>query len=135
MSLIQVLDRLFIGGIEDARALAESNPAGITTVVILCSEKVQKLSPDINFLRYPVKETLPIAVGHFDEIINSLWENLRWGTVSIHSLAGRNRAPVFAAAWLHCCGCKNIDAALADIQKLHRITPNPILLQSVKELL
>ena len=38
-----------------------------------------------------------------------------------------------AAAWMHVVGCKNVDAALADIGRLRTIKPNPNLLRSVKE--
>ena len=48
MSVTQVWERLFIGGIGEAEALAESNPLEIITVVTLCREKVQKGTPDIN---------------------------------------------------------------------------------------
>ena len=133
MSVTQVWERLFIGGIGDAEALAESNPPKITTVVTLCREKVQKGTPDINYIHFPLRDARPIPVGHFDEIIDGLWENLRWGKVLIHSRAGVNRAPILAAAWMHVVGCKDIDAALADIGRLRTVEPNPILLESVKE--
>ena len=133
MSATQVWERLFVGGIGDAEAFAESNPLGITTVVTLCREKVQKFSPDVNYLHYPVRDARPIPVGHFDEIIDALFENLRWGKVLVHSRAGVNRAPIMAAAWMHVVGCKDIDAALADIGRLRTVEPNPILLESVKE--
>ena len=135
MSVTQVWERLFIVGIGDAEALAGSNPFGITTVVILCREKVQKFSPDANYLHYPVREARPIPVGHFDEIIDAMWENIRWGTVLLASQSGTTRAPLIAAAWMDCCGYKNIDAALAEIRTMRTIDPNPILLSSVKELL
>ena len=49
-----------------------------------------------------------------------------------HWLSG-GVSPVIAAAWMHCCGYKNIDAALADIGKLRTIELNPILPGSLKE--
>jgi len=133
MSFQQVWERLSIGGIGDAEALAESNPLGITTVVTLCRETTQKRAPRLNYLYFPFRDGRPIPVGRFDAIIDALWENLRWGVVLIHSLKGSNRAPIIAAAWMHVVGCKNIDAALAEIGTLRRIEPNPILLNSVRE--
>jgi protein-tyrosine phosphatase len=129
----QVWDRLFIGGIHDAEALAESNPLGIATVITVCRETVRTKAEGINCLRFPVLETKSLPVGRFDAIIDALWENIRWGKVLVHSLAGANRAPALAAAWMHVVGCKNIDAALADIQRLRTAEPNPILLRSIKE--
>ena len=133
MSVTQVWERVFVGGIGDAEALAESNPLEITTVVTLCREKVQKGTPDINYIHFPLRDARPIPVGRFDEIIDALWENLRWGMVLIHSLAGASRSPIMAAAWLHRCGYKNIDGALADIGRLRTVEPSPILLSSIKE--
>jgi protein-tyrosine phosphatase len=94
---------------------------------------VQKGEAVVNYLHYPMRDARPIPVGHFDEIIDNLFENLRWGKVLVHSRAGVNRAPIMAAAWMHCCGYKNIDAALADIGRLRTVEPNPILLSSIKE--
>jgi protein-tyrosine phosphatase len=133
MSVTQVWERLFVGGIGDAEALAESNPLEITTVVTLCRETVQKFAPGVNYLHFPVPDARPIPVGRFDAIIDALWENIRWGTVLVHSLAGASRSPIMAAAWMHVVGCKDIDAALADIGRLRSIVPNRNLLRSVKE--
>lgn len=133
MSATQLWERLFIGGIGDAEALADSNPLGITTVATLCRETVRKLAPHVNYLHFPVAGSRPIPVSKLDGIINALWENIRWGKVLLHSYAGTNRAPIMAAAWMHVVGCKNVDAALADIGRLRTIKPNPNLLRSVKE--
>jgi len=129
----QVWERLFIGGIEDAKALAESNPLEIATVITLCREKVPKVASDVNYLHFPVAVTRRALAPEFDRIIDALWENIRWGKVLIHSLAGANRALIMAAAWMHVVGRKSIDAALADIGRLRKIEPNPNLLRSMKE--
>ena len=133
--MTQVWERLFIGAIGDAEALAESNLCGIATVITLCRAAVRVKAEGINYLRFPVSEARPIPVGDFDEIIDILWENIRWGTLLVVSQSGTTKAPVIAATWMHCCGYKNIDAALAEIRTMRTIEPNPILLRSVKELL
>jgi len=94
MSATQVWERLFIGGIGDAEALAESNPFGITTVVTLCEEEVQKRAAGVNYLHIPLREDWSLPIGKFDEIIDSLWENIRWGKVLVHSFDGADRAPI-----------------------------------------
>jgi len=134
-SATQVWERLFIGGIDDAEALAESNPLDISTVITLSRGTVRKFAYAVNYLHFPVPEARPIRGGTFDGIIDAIWENIRWGKVLVQSLAGANRAPIVAAAWMHVVGCKGIDAALVDIGKLRTIVPNQILLRSVKELL
>ena len=64
-------------------------------------------------------------------MIDALWEEIRWGMVLVHSLAGVNRAPLLAAAWMHVVGCMTICAGLADFVKLHTVMPDRILLESV----
>ena len=133
--MTQVWERLFIGRIGDAEALAESNPLGITTVITLCRKPVRDRAEGINYLRFPIIDARPLPVGRLDAIIDAMWENIRWGTLLVVSQSGTTRAPLIAAAWVHCCGYKNIDAALAEIRAMRTIEPNPVLLSSVKELL
>jgi protein-tyrosine phosphatase len=133
--MTQVWERLFIGRIGDAEALAESNPFGITTVITLCRKPVRAKAEGINYLRFPIIDARPLPVGRLDAIIDAMWENIRWGTLLVVSQSGTTRAPLIAAAWVHCCGYKNIDAALAEIRAMRTIEPNPVLLSSVKELL
>lgn len=133
MSVTQLWERFFISAIDDAEGLAESNPLGITTVVTLCPERVPEEVKGIDCLYLPLLHNCPLPVGMFDEIIDVLWENIRWGKVLVQSLAGVNRAPIVAAAWMHVVGCKTIDAALIDIDELRSIKSNPVLLKSIKE--
>ena len=129
MIVTQVWQRLFVGGIGDA----ESNPIEITTVVTLCRKRLKKGAPRVNYFYFPLRNTLPIPVRRFDAIVNDLWEAIRWENVLVHSLAGASRSPIIAAAWMHAVGYKKIDAALAEIGKMRRIEPKPVLLRSVKE--
>ena len=133
--LTQVWERPFIGGFADAEALADSNPLGIASVITVCREAVRAKAEGVNYMRFPIPEARSLPVGRFDGIIDALWENIRWGKVLIHSLAGANRAPVLAAAWMHAVGCKGIDAALGDIGRLRTVEPDPALLRSVKRAL
>ena len=134
--MTQVWERLFIGGMDDAEALADANPlVGIATVITVCRETVRARAEGVNYLHFPVPESRPLPVGRFDGIIDALWENIRWGKVLIHSFAGASRAPIMAAAWMTVVGCKNIDAALADIGKMRPVEPSPVLLRSVKRAL
>ena len=133
MSITQVWERLFIGSIDDAEALAESNPHDITTLVTLCPEMVPEEVAGINHLYLPMLPDLALPVDIFNERIDVLCESLRRESLLLHSLDGVNRAPIMAAAWMHVVGYKNIDAALVDIGNLRSIEPNPILLKSIKE--
>ena len=59
--------------------------------------------------------------GRFDASINSVSENIRWGTVLLHCGSGLSRAPIVTAAWIHVVGYKNIDGALEEIAGLRPI--------------
>lgn len=133
--ITRVWDRLFISGMSDAEALAKSNPVGIATVITVCRETVRAKAESVNYLHFPVPESRPLPVGSFDGIIDALWENIRWGSVLINSLAGTNRSPTIAASWMQAVGCKNINAALTGIGKMRPIAPSPVLLRSVKRAL
>jgi hypothetical protein len=128
----QVWDRLHIGGIGDALELAESNAFGITTVIALCREPVRIRRGGVNYLNFPVGEAQAMRPGQLDAILDALWENIRWGKVLLAENDGTRLAPVIAAAWIHVVGCMDIDAALAEIGKLHTIEPSPILLRNIK---
>lgn len=135
MSIVQVWERLFIGTIGDAEALADSNPHGITTVVTLCPEAVPEEVHGIHHRYLPMLGNRPLLACMFAEFIAVMFVNIRSGKVLIHSLAGANRSPIMAAAWMDTVGYKDIDAALAEIGTLRTIEPNPTLLSSIKELL
>jgi protein-tyrosine phosphatase len=124
-----------LGGIDDAEALAKSNPFGVTTVLTVCPERVQHKASGVNYLQFPVEDARRIPVAQFDAIIDALWENVRWGKVLVHCVAGLSRSPIIVASWMHVVGYADIDEALAEINRLRPIDPSPILLKSVKELL
>ncbi len=86
----------------------------------------------ITYLRFPLREDRPVLAGMFDPIVDALVENTRWGTVLVRSRPGASRTPIVAAAWMHCCGYKGIDAALDEIGRLGPIEPNPVLLKKIK---
>jgi len=124
-----------VGDTQDAEALADANPDDISTVITLSLGRVKKFAPGLNYMHLPIPEAHPVRVAKLERIIDSIYSEIRWGKVLIHSLGGVNRAPVIAAAWMHVTGCKNIDAALADIGKLRTVIANDVLLQSVKKAL
>jgi protein-tyrosine phosphatase len=136
VALTQVWERLFLGDRNDAEHLVRLNSFGITTVVSLCEEKVLRRNPSINYVHIPIADATPVTVGQFEAIIDAIAENIRWDKVLIHWSSGVSRSPIMTGAWMHVVGYKNIDAALVEIKKLRPIiSPSPILLASVKELL
>ena len=134
--MTQVWERLFIGAIGDAEALAGSNPPGVATVIALCRKPVRAKAEGINYLWFPLAEARPVPVGTLDAIIDALWENIRWGTVLLVSHDGRARAPDYCGRLDACRRLQeDIDAALKEVGKLRTVEPSPVLLRSVKRAL
>lgn len=135
IGMTRIWERLYLGGIDDAEALAKSNPKRITTVISVCSERVRIRARGVNYLQFPVEDGRRIPVTRFDAIIDGIAENIRWGRLLVHCMVGMSRSPVIVASWMHVVGYKNIDAALAEINRVRPIDPSPILLKSVREAL
>ncbi len=130
--MIRLWERLFIGGLADAEALAAKNPSRITTVISL-SEIPAAQRATVNYLHFPIEDDKPVSVRQFDSILDALSENVRWGTVLLHCGEGMSRAPSLAAAYMDAAGYKNIDAALKEIQQLRPfVSPSQILLNSIR---
>ncbi|HWA95082.1 MAG TPA: dual specificity protein phosphatase [Terracidiphilus sp.] len=131
--MTRVWERLWVGGLDDAEALAQDNPDGIATVISFCNCPVRVKRWDVNYLHLPFEDGLPIPVRKFDAIIDAMAENVRWGRVLVHCTQGMSRAPSMAAAWMHVVGFKNIDAALDEIRRVRDfIWPSDILLESLR---
>jgi protein-tyrosine phosphatase len=131
--MTRVWERIYVGDRNDAERLGKSNPAGITSIVSLCEEKVPRRNYAINYVHLPIADAKPIRVGQFDAIIEALTEDIRLGTVLIHCSSGVSRAPIMAAAWMELVGYKNIDAALEEIGRLRpMIAPSKALVSSVR---
>jgi protein-tyrosine phosphatase len=132
--MTQVWERLFLGGLNDAKRLAKSNPNHICTVISLCEACVASKRPGVAYVHIPIEDEEPVPVGDFDSIMDAIAENVRWGTVLVHCGVGISRAPSMTAAWMHVTGYKNIDAAVEEIRQMRPfISPSTVLLDSVKE--
>ena len=131
--MIRVWERLFIGGLTDAKALVEQNPEPINTVISLCERTVHAKRRDINYLHFPVENGSPVPIRTFYGAIDAIGENIRWGRVLLHSDDGTSRAPAFAAAWMDVVGYKNIDAALNEVRRVRPdISPSAIVIESLR---
>jgi hypothetical protein len=133
--MTRIWERLFLGGLSAAEVLAELNEFDIATVVNLGTEEVCARAQGANYLGFPIVSARPISASQFDAIMDAMWENVRWGRVLVHSHAGTGRAPIIVAAWMQAVGCCGIDIGMAKVAKLCPVEPDPILLQSVKEVL
>lgn len=132
--MTQVWERLFIGSLADAEALAVGNPHRITTVVSLSEAQVEARRASVNYLHFSIADDEPVSVRQFDRILDAMSENIRWGTVLLNCTQGISRAPSMAAAYMDAVGFKNIDAAIEEIRKLRPfIHPSTVVVESLKE--
>ena len=130
----KIWERLYLGSLHDAQRLAKGNPHGITTVVSLSEHPPITTHPEITYVHLPVEDEIPIPIARFNAIMYAISNNIRRGKVLLHCGGGISRAPIMAAAYLHCVGYKEFDAALQEIAILRGfVSPSAILLASVRE--
>jgi predicted protein tyrosine phosphatase len=126
--------RLYLGSIFDAQRLAKANPHGLTHVVSLSQNAPIATHPEITYVHLPVEDEMAIPPARFNAIMDAISKNIRRGSLLVHCGSGISRAPIMVAAYLHCVGYKEFDAALQDIAVLRGfISPTAILLASVRE--
>lgn len=131
--MTRLWERLFIGSIDDAEALADDNPEDINAVITICKVAVQHRRSDANYLYFPVESGRPVPVRQFDSVIDAIGENIRWGRVLLHCNDGIRRAPAFAAAWMDVVGFRNIDAGVDEIRRVcPDIWPSVIVMESLR---
>lgn len=130
----RIWERLWVGSLADAEELEDANPNGITTVISLSELAVQSKRTHVNYLHIPLEDDQPVPIHRFYCVMEAIRKNIRWGTVLIHCSEGVSRAPAMTAAWMHCVGYRNIDAAIEEIRQVRPIIdPSTILVRSVKE--
>lgn len=132
--MTRIWERIYLGDVKDAEKLARSNPQGITTVISLCQQPVQR-APRITYIRIPLADARPISAQKFEDIMYAVGIGVRRGNLLVHCFAGMNRSPIVIAAWLDRCGYAGIDKALSQIAELRDLAPSRTLLASVKDLL
>ena len=135
ISVTKIWERIHLGSLKDAEALARSNPERITTVVSLCREPIVHHAPKLTYIRIPISDTRPISAQKFEDIMFAIAIGVRRGNLLVHCLAGKSRSPILVAAWLDRCGYAGIDNALSQIAELRDLAPSLTLLASVKEVL
>ena len=103
--MTQVWERLYIGGLKDAERLSADNRIGITTVVSLCEEEVSR-TPGLTYVRVPIADARPISSDESEQIIATIAQHIRRGTVLLMCAAGMSRSPIMAARR----GCTAVDS-------------------------
>lgn len=132
-SATQVWERLWVGDFADAEELAGNSLHGITTVISLSDIPIETRRRGINYLYIPIEDDEPVPIRQFDQILDALSENIRWGSVLLHCSGGVSRAPSMAAAYMDTVGYKNFDAALGEIRRVRPfVNPSKILLNGIR---
>jgi atypical dual specificity phosphatase len=124
--ITKIWEHLYVGSLKDAERLNADNPANITTVVSLCPELLPK-ADGITYVRIPIVDAQPISPTQFEEIMKTLAEQVNRGTVLLVCAAGMSRSPIMAAAWMHCSGNLNFEAAMQHIGVLRPTILTPRL--------
>jgi hypothetical protein len=128
----EVLSHLFLGGMEDAEALAQANPYQIVTVVTLCHEPVVHRVSGIRYLHFPVRDARPISIAWLNAILTSIEDGMARGRVLVHCGAGMSRAPTVVAALLDRIGFLGFARALSYLEELRpAVAPSKALVESI----
>ena len=136
LEITKIWWRLYLGSMFDAQRLAKSNPHGLTHVVSLSENAPITTHSAITYVHLPVEDEIAIPPARFNAIMDAISTNVRRGRLLVHCGGGISRGPIMAAAYLHCVGYKEFDAALQDIALLRGfISPSAILRASVRGLL
>ena len=131
-SQTQVLDRLFLGGLEDAEMLSLANPLQIVTVISLCREPVIRHAPGIRYIHFPVRDARPIAVAWLNAILISIEDGMARERVLVRCGAGMSRAPTVVAAPLDRIGFLGFARALSYLENLRpAVAPPKALVESI----
>ncbi len=132
--ITRVWERLFLGSIADAEAIAKSNPHQITAVLTLCSQAPRGRAVDVEYVHFPITDDRPIPAGLLNTIFLALFKHIRSGRVLVHCVAGSSRSPIIVAAWMKIVGYKSIEECMSEIVRLRSIVdPSPVLLASVRK--
>src|SRR5712664_3650502 len=104
VSITQIWERLFLGGLLDAERLAKANPFDISVVISLSETQPCNTHPDIAYIHLPIEEAQEISIDRIFVITNAISKNIRCGKILIHCGSGISRAPLLVAAYMHVVG-------------------------------
>jgi protein-tyrosine phosphatase len=132
--ITQILERLFLEGLQDAERLSRNNPIQIATVISLSEQCVEHKAEDVRYIHLPMEDAEPVPMRQFEMVMKAIAEGIRTGKELVHCAVGFSRSPTLTAAYLHRVGYLNFNSAIEEIRQLRpTIDPSKILVSSVKE--
>lgn len=103
--ITQVLDRLYLGGFQDAENLRQSNTLGITHICNCTTEKLVLPKHRFHIIQMDQLDShewnVPKLYAAVDWVRQAL---MTGGTVLTHCHAGVSRSPTLLACYLYTCG-------------------------------
>lgn len=129
----QILPYLFLGGMEDAKALVRTNPHQISTVITLCREPVQWRVLGIRYVHFPLRDGRPISIAWLYAILTAIEEGMARGAILVHCCAGMSRSPAVVAAYLDHIGFLGFARALSYLAAVRpAVAPSKVLVESIE---
>ena len=131
--LTKILDRLYLGGFQDALNLRGQNPLGITHICNCTSEKLDLPRAKFNIIQM---DQLDGHEWHTQKLYGAgdwIHQALRGGgKVLVHCHAGASRSPTLVACYLYTCGFGFYES-LDELRKQRPIiNPAPAIVISAK---
>lgn len=133
MAMTKVFERLYVGDADDADRLAITNPDGITAVLNVNTEVNQQWRDGITYVFFLLNEHERISPRRFEQLMVTISDLIRAGTLLVHCSAGSSRSPVIVAVYMHLIGFKNFDDALSQLRGLRPVVaPSKLIIEAAK---
>jgi len=133
MAMTKVFERLYVGDADDADRLAITNPDGITAVLNVNTEVNQQWRDGITYVFFLLNEHERISPRRFEQLMVTISDLIRAGTLLVHCSAGSERSPVIVAAYMHLIGYKNFNDALSELRSLRPVVaPSSLILERAR---
>ena len=133
MAMTKVFERLYVGDADDADRLAITNPFSITAVLNVNTEVNQQWRDGITYVFFLLNEYERISPRRFEQLMVTISDLIRAGTLLVHCSAGSERSPVIVAAYMHLIGYKNFNDALPELRSLRPVVaPSSLILERAR---
>jgi len=134
--MTQIIDHLYIGGIQDVNdAFIKTNQ--IQTVINVAKECLYELSTvtdqnDIKYYHFEIVDDEIYDISEALYIISSIInKSINKGSILIHCMAGVSRSPTFVLAYLIRYTFTDLAVSFHNVRKSRRVLPNPCFMKQL----